>query len=411
MSQHLTTGHKLKISLSPRALSRTGVAVSTAAFLALGLAAPAAAEPGDDHVRAQYVSAHQSGGAVQMDGRTIGTTLFNLQVENGGTLITYCIDIETGIRLNAWYNEDDWANYPGKGAFAEPGKVLWILQNSYPTLSSNELQSAIGTNARISDQDALAGTQAAIWHFSNGATLDDRNRPAVKEVYDYLVENAQELEQTPASLSVTPDSATGTAGETIGEFQISTSASDIPVDLSAPEGVELVDLATGEAVTSVNDGDKVGFAVSEDAEAGEASFKLETSSTIQKGRLFKGEHATKATQTLITAEDSEVSVKAGAHVEWSAADQPAPEPSPEPEEPEEIDEPDPKPNPEETPEEEPTPEDDKPAPGKEDDEPKLPVTGGALAGLVAAGIAALGAGGGALYLSRKRKAAAEDIAG
>src|SRR5690625_2929303 len=57
-------------------------------------------------------------------------------------------------------------------------------------------------------------------------------------------------------------------------------------------------------------------------------------------------------------------------------------------------------------------EDDKPAP--EDSKPEsgdasgsLPVTGGALAGLVAAGVATLGAGGGALYMSRKRKAAAE----
>ncbi|SIO90802.1 hypothetical protein BQ8420_28520 [Nocardiopsis sp. JB363] len=66
-----------------------------------------------------------------------------------------------------------------------------------------------------------------------------------------------------------------------------------------------------------------------------------------------------------------------------------------------------------------TDEDDKstPAPGdngKGEDGPAqqagaggtLPVTGGALAGLVAAAVAAVGAGGGALYLARKRKAAA-----
>lgn len=36
----------------------------------------------------------------------------------------------------------------------------------------------------------------------------------------------------------------------------------------------------------------------------------------------------------------------------------------------------------------------------------LPVTGGALAGLVAAGALALGGGGAALYLSRRKKAEA-----
>ncbi|WP_067602542.1 thioester domain-containing protein [Nocardiopsis listeri] len=397
----------MKLSPSPRAFSRAGVAVSAAAFLALGLAAPAAAD-NDDVVRAQYTSNHQSGVTVHMDGRTIGTNLFNLDIEAGGKAITYCIDIETGIRSDAWYNEDDWANYPGKGAFAdsEPGKVLWILQNGYPALSGSELATAAGTNIRVSDEEALGATQAAIWHFSNGASLDQRNKPAVKAVYDHLVENAEELAQSPASLSVSPDSATGKAGETVGEFVISTTASEIPVTLDAPDGVELVDVETGEAVTTVDNGDKVGFAVPEDSEAGQASFSLETTSTIQRGRLFKGEDPNKATQTLITAEDTETSVQTGAGVEWSAADQPTPEPEPEPEPeptPDETDEPSPKPTPTDEPEE-----DDKPAPGKED-EPTLPVTGGALAGLVAAGIAALGAGGGAIYLSRKRKAGDADV--
>ncbi|OOC56012.1 MULTISPECIES: chaplin [Nocardiopsis] len=49
--------------------------------------------------------------------------------------------------------------------------------------------------------------------------------------------------------------------------------------------------------------------------------------------------------------------------------------------------------------------DDKPAPDQQADE-QLAVTGGALTGLVAAGIAAVGAGGAGLYFARKRKAAA-----
>lgn len=49
------------------------------------------------------------------------------------------------------------------------------------------------------------------------------------------------------------------------------------------------------------------------------------------------------------------------------------------------------------------PADDKPAP--EEAAAELPLTGGALTGLVAAGLAALGAGGAGLYFTRKRKAA------
>ncbi|WP_017589490.1 thioester domain-containing protein [Nocardiopsis ganjiahuensis] len=396
----------MKHSPNLRTAGRAGLAVSAAALLTFGLAAPAAADPAGTYegsVRAQYVGNHETGETVTMSAGTIGTNLFKLRLEDGSELVTYCIDIETGIRSNAWYQEDDWADYPGKGDFAEPGRVHWILQNGYPSVSAEEFNSLRGAN-RVEPEQALAATQAAIWHYSNGATLT-RGHANVKAIYNHLVENAEELASEPApTLSITPNSATGQAGDTVGEFQISTNAAEVPVSLEAPEGVELVDISTGEPVGEfLSDGDKVGFSVPAEADAGEASFSLETTATVQQGRLFKGEDAHKATQTLITAEDSDVSVDAAASAEWSEADQPAPSPEPEPTpspEPTPTDEPDPKPTPTEEPS---TPaEDDKPAPGK-DDEPTLPVTGGALAGLVAAGVAALGAGGGALYLSRKRR--------
>lgn len=392
----------------PRSAGRTGLSVTAAAALAFGLAAPAAADPAHSYegaARAQYTQNEQGGETVVMSGGTIGTNLFRLQQENGEAVTAYCIDFETDILHGAWYLEDDWANYPGQGEFAEPGKVHWVLQNGYPSVDAQELAEAAGANAnRVTDSEALAATQAAIWHFSNDEDFvrvsDDSESDGanVHSIYDHLVGSAEPLAQgePDATLSVSPDSAGGQAGETVGEFTISTSAEQVPVTADAPEGVELVDLGTGEAVDAVGDGATVGFSVPEDADAGEASFSLETSSTVEQGRLFKGEDE-EPTQTLITAEDSEVTVSAAAGVEWSEADEPAPEPEPEPE-PEKPEEPEPTPEPSDE------PEDDKPAPEDEKDEPELPVTGGALAGLVAAGVAALGAGGGALYLSRKRKA-------
>ncbi|WP_245833184.1 LPXTG cell wall anchor domain-containing protein, partial [Nocardiopsis flavescens] len=190
-------------------------------------------------------------------------------------------------------------------------------------------------------------------------------------------------------------------------FTIETSAASVPVTVQAPEGVELVDLETGEAVSAVENGDKVGFEVPAGTDAGEASFTLETTAEVSAGRLFKGEDPDKPTQTLITAKTEEVTVSASASATWTAGggEEPSPEPTPseEPTDPE----PTPGPTPEPTPSEEPgEPASPKPTPpGDDQNEPSLPVTGGALAGLVAAGIAALGAGGGAIYLSRKRKAA------
>lgn len=76
-------------------------------------------------------------------------------------------------------------------------------------------------------------------------------------------------------------------------------------------------------------------------------------------------------------------------------------PEEEPEKPEENPE-----NPEKEHEREEEPSDDKPAPSDQADGPALAVTGSALSGLVAAALAAVGAGGAGLYFARKRKAAA-----
>ncbi|MCY9787759.1 thioester domain-containing protein [Nocardiopsis sp. EMB25] len=394
----------------PRSVARAGFSATVAGLLAFGLAAPAAAEPEpyEGSVRGQYVGNAESGETIWMNDDRTRVSLFNLKLENGNTLTTYCIDLETGIRGDAWYREDAWANYPGKGDFAEPAKVHWVLQNGYPAVSTDELAEAAGAPGRVSDKQALSATQAAIWHFSNGADLT-RAEPATTAIYEYLIGNAVDLnqgEEPDATLSITPGEASGQAGETVGEFLVETSfEGEIPVELGSdvPEGVDLVDLESGEEVNAVENGDTVGFSVPEDAEDGSASFSLSASATVQTGRLFKGEEV--ETQTLITAEEGEVEVSASASVDWTAAPEPSPEPSPSPSE---SPEPSPEPTPAPTPTPEPTPE-PTPTPTPDDNNtPSLPVTGGALAGLVAAGVAALGAGAGAIYLSRKRKANSTD---
>ncbi|WP_306366674.1 thioester domain-containing protein [Nocardiopsis sp. CC223A] len=386
-----------QISL-PRTAGRAGLAAAAAAFLAFGLAAPAAA----DTVRAEYTHNAEQGSPVEMNGRNFGTNLFNLRLEDGSDLTMYCIDLETGIRGGAWYVEDGWETYEGDGEFNEPARIHWILQHSYPRVSTTDLAAAAEIDS-LSEEDALAATQAAIWHFSNGANLTGSN-DAIEAVYNYLVEKADDLPQTSepdASLSITPDMAEGVAGSTVGEFTIETSADSVPVVIQVPEGVTLVDLETDEPVgDTVENGDKVGFEVSADAEAGQASFSLETTAEVATGRLFRGAEGESKTQTLITAEGGETTVSASASATWTAGEEPSPSPSPS-EEPSES--PEPSPTPSESPSTPASPEPSNPADDR--DEPSLPVTGGALAGLVAAGIAALGAGGGAIYLSRKRKAA------
>ncbi|GAB3717945.1 thioester domain-containing protein [Nocardiopsis nanhaiensis] len=398
----------------PRTAGRAGLATSAAALLALGLAAPATAdevETRDGSTVGQYTGNAETGPQVHMTDGSAPASLFNLDLKGSEDVLTaYCIDFRTNIVHNAWYKEDDWANYPGQGDFAQPGKVHWVLQHGYPELDEAALGAEAGVEG-LSSEDALSGTQAAIWHFSNDMDLDpEANGEDVVAVYDYLVGDAEELPQTDEpkpALNISPDEpASGEAGDIIGEFAIETNASepiDVVFDEGTPEGVELVDIESGEAVDAVTDGDTVGFGVPTDADAGEASFSLETTSTVEQGRLFKGKKDQPDTQTLITAEGGPTTATAEASASWTPGkDEEEPPPTDEPSEPEE-----PSDEPSEPSDKPSDPGDDKPAP-PEEDEPTLPVTGGALAGLVAAGVAALGAGGGALYLSRKRKAAADD---
>src|SRR5690606_22347169 len=183
-----------------------------------------------------------------------------------------------------------------------------------------------------------------------------------------------------ASLTIAPESAEGKAGETIGEFTVTTSADSVPLTLDAPEGVELVDVETGEAVETASNGDVFGFKVPKGTEAGEATVSGTVSATVNVGRLFKGTEA-EPTQTLITADGQETEVTAGAKVSWTAGggeETPTPEPSePEPSEPNEPSPSEPAPSPR-PPARKP---DDKPAPGEDDDNGgRLPGPRGALGG-------------------------------
>ncbi|WP_051049783.1 thioester domain-containing protein [Nocardiopsis ganjiahuensis] len=376
------------------------LAAAASALLALGLAAPAAAEPApyQGSVRGQYTGVAEHGHSVTMRGEPFTTTAtFNVHLDDSDqTLTTYCIDFRTGLVEDSRYREDQWENYPGQGDFAEPGKVHWILKNSYPVVDVADLEEE-AEMARLTESEALTATQAAIWHFSNELDLervdqspeldDNVNAGNVTHLYNHLVDNAEDLPNEPGSaLTVSPGQDAGLAGETIGEFTVETSAESIPVRLEAPDGVELVDAGSGEALDEVESGDTVAFSVPADADAGEAALVLETTAAVETGRLFKGEDTDNPTQTLITVQDSEIVVSEVATVAWDAAGgtPPVVEPTEEPS---------------------PSPVADEAA---MPDRSGLALTGNAVAALVVAAVVAIAGGGTALFLARRRRAAAAD---
>ena len=76
------------------------------------------------------------------------------------------------------YRDGAWASGAQAAEPGVEGEVVWIMRHSFPTLSTAELSRdlrAAGVPigpADLKEHEAIAGTQAAIWHLSNGLTLD-----------------------------------------------------------------------------------------------------------------------------------------------------------------------------------------------------------------------------------------------
>ena len=81
--------------------------------------------------------------------------------------------------LPSRYSADGWAAVPHLDR-AHEVEVDWILRNSYPTLSTTVISDRLRAAGHplglrnITDHEAIAGTQAAIWHLTNGLELDNR---------------------------------------------------------------------------------------------------------------------------------------------------------------------------------------------------------------------------------------------
>ncbi len=78
------------------------------------------------------------------------------------------------------YRLETWSAVPNLRGRSYEAEVHWILSNSYPMLQTDELSRRLRDAgyplgpANISEHEAIAGTQAAIWYLTNGLALDNR---------------------------------------------------------------------------------------------------------------------------------------------------------------------------------------------------------------------------------------------
>ncbi|WP_158852391.1 thioester domain-containing protein [Saccharothrix deserti] len=272
-------------------------------------------------------------------------SLIGLRLIDGSereTAKAYCVELPTPLEDGKPLEEVPWGEHPNPDTKFKQNaaKVNWVLQNSYPAL---DMEKAFEQYGIPKDKDnkksiLIAGTQAAVWHFSDGVTLrkddstgEDENigdsnvDELVYKVYEYLTTKAVDEAEPKPTLSIDPGELTGKAGGKIGPFTIATTATEAVLTADLPAGVTLVD-KDGQPLQVADEG-AVGAAstvnvaevwvkVDEGVEPGEVEFTVEASAKLRSGRLFVSSDRNQKTQSLVIATSENFPVKATAKAKW-----------------------------------------------------------------------------------------------
>jgi TQXA domain-containing protein len=245
----------------------------------------------------------------------VSAGLFEMSVDGGGTLQTYCVDLHNPTQRDARYQETPWSG-TSLGGNKDAGRIRWILQNSYPQVNDLAALAQQAGASGLTEQDAAAGTQVAIWRYSDGAKVDAVD-PQAEKLADYLEKSARDVAEPQASLTLDPPAVSGRPGDLLGPVTVHTNARGVtvtpPAD-AATSGVRIID-KTGKVMTSAKDGSRLYFDIPEDATDGSAQLTVQASTTVPVGRAFASESRS---QTQILAGSSESTVSATASATWAA---------------------------------------------------------------------------------------------
>ncbi|MDI5967291.1 LAETG motif-containing sortase-dependent surface protein [Streptantibioticus silvisoli] len=316
----LTVGRRRTARLAAAALASGLLAMGTVAgagsAVADGGAAPAAGGPlATLGALGHYETAtiHDGNGSKQ-----VPAVLLDLSVKDGGKLSAYCIDINRETDTGAAYQETAW-NQSVLAANPDAGKVEWVLQNAYPKVDDlTQLGNEAGVKG-LSQLDAEAGTQVAIWTYSDHVNVTADNANAEKLAKYLIAAAAQQNASEPGpSLTVAPAVVSGKSGSKLGPVTVHTNGSSAQVSLSstAPAGVKLVD-SSGKPVTTATDGEQLYVDVPAGTAAGSTTVQVQSTTTVPVGRAFNGTLRGAEAQTLILAGSSASTVSSAATATWA----------------------------------------------------------------------------------------------
>lgn len=318
--------------------ARVGAALTGTAAIVLAAAAPAAADPATGTVTPDK---NVIGYQVNVGGDwlgTIPTSLLGFTLSDGTVLGMYCVEIQTEIDDTHPMVERPWEDYPNPDSpfNKNRAKINWVLHHGFPSQTLEALAAALPSppNDGIDQLEAIAATQAAVWHFSDDTDLnrddplsgDGSNEEDAEDalaLYDYLVGDANTgVNEAPIpELKIDPDKKDGQSGTRIGPFKVSTTATVEKLKADLPDGVKITDKDGNElAADKIKNGTELFFDVPSGTADDDGKFELTASALVETGRLFVGEnYAKNPTQSLIVAKSEKTTLKAEAKAEWTAA--------------------------------------------------------------------------------------------
>lgn len=273
-------------------LSRAIAAITGVSVAMLVAAVPASAE--DDPARATVLEHNEEGADVTVafkdeDPVTVPTGLSKIQLKDGPAVKTYGfipgaeLAKDTKLIEVPLFDDDPSVKtlkIAKLSASTDLNKINWALRHSYPFLTVDKL-SVTG----ISNKEAIAATQVAIWHLLvDDITLTDTNNEHVLALYKFLTGDANKgaTNDKEPVLELTPATGSGKAGEKVGPVTVKTTAKELT--LTVPEGVKVLDKDGKElAAKDIKDGSELFFQVPAGA-AGHGTVEL--TATGQVSRVF-----------------------------------------------------------------------------------------------------------------------------
>ncbi|GGK37791.1 hypothetical protein GCM10010124_33250 [Pilimelia terevasa] len=287
--------------------------------------------------------------AVKMSGQPWSSSRQGIDV-NGNPddrLLAYCIELTRTARTGVAMQQIPWSRYPGANAAGDNlPKINWVVNHSIAATGRADMETAVArwlsdagrpplTNG-LQAQEALSGTQAALWHLSDDRTLADVRSPDARstaagaaadtrKVYEYFLAQAQDRAEDagPRGMSVSPADSSGVAGGLIGPMTVRTTGDKVRLTSALPAGVNLVD-STGAAVAAddLRDGQKVYVKTAADAPAGAVNLTFASDRTVQAyaGQVFTG--ASVRTQSYVVASHQYGTATDSAVIRWTAAPRP-----------------------------------------------------------------------------------------